>query len=268
MRRLPLAAILLFCVSSLFAGDAPVVSILSYHEVVPGGVPPFKTHPPPGFPDNPTEANRYTLDSKVFAEQLDYIAKNYEVIPLVDLVDYISGRREDLPSKSVVITVDDGYLSTYKEIFPLMQKREMPFTLFVYPQIVDLGKNYLTWQQIAEMAKAGVDIESHTFSHPLLRAKNHPEMTPDAYGAFLKHELLDSRNLIEEKTGKPVKFIAYPYSDVDPTVTLATRQFGYEAALYDSLTGARLSRSTRPMHLVRYAVVHDTSLDQLKAVLP
>jgi len=268
VRRLLLAAILLFCVSSLFAAAAPVAAILCYHEVVPGGVPPFKTHPPPGFPDDPTKADRYTLDSKVFAEQLDYVAKNYEVIPLANLVDYINGRRKELPPKSVVITVDDGYLSTYREIFPLMQKREIPFTIFVYPQIVSLGKNYLTWQQITEMAKAGVDIESHTFTHPLLRAKSHPEMTPDAYGAFLKHELLDSRNLIEEKTGKPVKFIAYPYSDVDPAITLATRQFGYEAALYDSLTGARLTRRTRPMHLIRYAVLRDTSLDQLKTVLP
>ncbi len=227
MFRLKIAAIALLSASSLFAVEAPIATILSYHEVVPGGIPPFKTHPPPGFPDVPTEADRYTLDTKDFIAQLDFLDQNgYHVVPLADLIDYLEGNRADLAPKAVVITVDDGYLSAYKEIFPLMCERKLPFTFFIYPQIVNVGKNYVTWAQVIEMANAGVDIESHTFTHSLIAARMHPEFSADEYAQFLRHELLDSKTLIEEKIGKPVRFLAFPYSDVDFAVQQAARQYG------------------------------------------
>jgi hypothetical protein len=61
------------------------------------------------------------------------------VIALADLVDYLNGRRDELPPKAVVITIDDGYVSAYRYIFPLLRDRKMPFTVFVHPQIVTAG---------------------------------------------------------------------------------------------------------------------------------
>lgn len=254
---------LLLVATPLFA-QTPVATIIGYHEVVPGGVPPFPTHAPPGIPDSSIEANRYTLSVENFTAQLDYLAQHgYNVISLGDLVDYLNGDRSDLPPKSVVITVDDGYLSAYKYIFPLMRDRNLPWTLFIYPQIVNVGKNYVTWKQVEEMAKAGVDIESHTYTHPLLTAKKHTDLTADAYDAFLKHELLDSKTEIESHTGKPVKFIAYPYSDVDETVERAAKSYGYEGGTFDRNAGELITRDkSKPLGLIRFPVEHDTTLDQ------
>ena len=260
-------ALFLFA-TTLFGAEAPVATILGYHEVVPGGAPPFKTHPPPGMPDVPTQADRYTLSLENFTEQLDYLDRcGYHVIALSDLVDYLNGRRAGLPPKAVVITVDDGYVSAYSYIFPLMRDRKMPFTLFIYPQIVSLGKNYVTWQQVAELADAGVDIESHTFTHPLLTRSKHPEMSADDYSVFLKHELLDSKTEIEAHTGKPVRFIAYPYSDVDSTVEQAATSYGYEAGAFDRVSGELITRKSRPISLMRFPVEHGTTLDDFKRFL-
>ena len=245
-----------------------MATILGYHEIVPGGVPPYKTHPPPGMPDVPTEADRYTLSLENFTEQLDYLDRcGYRVIALADLVDYLKGRRDELPPKAVVITVDDGYVSAYRYIFPLMRERKMPFTLFIYPQIVNVGKNYLTWQQVAKMADECVDIESHTFTHPLLTRSKHLEMTADEYAAFLKHELLDSKTEIEAHTGKPVTFIAYPYSDVDSTVEQAASSYGYEAGTHDRAAGELITKKSRPISLMRFPVEHATTLDDFKRFL-
>lgn len=260
-------ALFLFA-TTLLGAEPPVATILSYHEVVPGGVPPFKTHPPPGVLDVPSAADRYTLSLENFTEQLDYLDRcGYHVIALSDLVDYLNGRREELPSKAVVITVDDGYVSAYRYIFPLLRDRKMPFTLFIYPQIVSLGKNYLAWQQVAELAAAGVDIESHTFTHPLLTRSKHPEMSADDYSAFLKHELLESKTEIEAHTGKPVKFIAYPYSDVDSMVEQAASSYGYKAGTYDRASGELITRRNRPISLMRFPVEHGTALDDFKRFL-
>lgn len=129
------------------------------------------------------------------------------MIALSDLVDYLKGRRESLPQKSVVITVDDGWLSAYTEIFPMLQQRHMPFTLFIYPQIVGKGKDYVTWPQIAEMASHGVDIEDHTFTHPFLTLRRNHEVKPEDYDRFLEHELLDSKREIEKHVGRPAILI-------------------------------------------------------------
>jgi peptidoglycan/xylan/chitin deacetylase (PgdA/CDA1 family) len=260
---------LLFLAAPLVA-QQPVATILSYHEIVPGGVPPFPTHAPPGIPDSAIQPDRYTFALENFTAELDYLERNgYHVIALGDLVDYLAGRREELPAKAVVITIDDGYLSAYKYVYPLMCERELPFTLFIYPQIVNVGKNYVTWAQVAEMSKHGVDIESHTYTHPLLTAAKHQDMTPDAYSDFLKHELLDSRVEIEKHIDKPVKFIAYPYSDVDEAVEAAANQFGYEGGTFDRNAGELITRGkSHVMGLMRFPVEHGTTLEEFKHFLP
>jgi len=266
MRSILLA---LFLIAPPLIAQQPVATILGYHEVVPGGMPPFPTHAPPGIPDTAIVPDRYTLSLENFTAQLDYLNEHgYNVVAFADVVDYLNGDRNDLPAKSVVITVDDGYESAYKYIFPLMRERKLPWTLFVYPQIVNIGKNYVTWAQVAEMAKAGVDIESHTYTHPLLTARKHSELTPDAYDAFLKHELLDSKTEIESHTGKPVKFIAYPYSDVDDAVERAAKSYGYEGGTFDRNSGELITRDkSRAIGLIRFPVEHDTTLEQFSHFL-
>ncbi len=265
MIRLRLAALLLLGASSISAADTPVATILSYHEVLPGGVPRFKMYPRPGASDVESEEERYTIKREDFIAQLDYLDQNgYHVIPLTDLIDYIERRRTQLPQKAVVITVDDGYLSAYKEIFPIMRKRHIRFTLFIYPQIIGRGKNYVSWSEVTEMARQGVDIESHSFTHSFLTLRRNHDVKPEDYPPFLLHELLDSKIEIEKRVGKPVRCIAIPYSEVDETVRQAAHRYGYEAALYDRDAGELISQGTPLMHLIRFPVLHNTTLEQFK----
>ena len=267
MRSFALITLLLFA-SPLIAQE-PVATILSYHEIVPGGVPPFPTHAPPGTPDTAIQPDRYTFALEDFIAELDYLdAHGYHVIAFADLIDYLNGKRDALPARAVVITLDDGYLSAYKYVYPLMQKRQMPFTLFIYPQIVNLGKNYVTWKQVQEMAMSGADIESHTFTHPLLTQRHHDGMIADEYAAFLQHELLDSKTEIEKHTGKPVLFISYPYSEVDDAVLRAAEQYGYTGGTYDRNSGELIRPGkSKPLGLMRFPVEHGTTLDEFRKFL-
>ena len=61
-----------------------------------------------------------------FDAQMDYLARNgYTVIPLARLAA-LSARREPLPRKSVAITIDDGYRSTYEVAYPILSKLRLP----------------------------------------------------------------------------------------------------------------------------------------------
>jgi len=245
---------LLFALPLSAADEVPVATILCYHEV--DAAPAHETIPRrTASADTASEQLRYTATPEQFREELDYLEqRDYHVIALADLVDFLKGRRASLPARAVVITVDDGWLCAYTEIFPELRRRKIPWTLFVYPKIVGRGAHAVTWAQIAEMAEAGVDVESHTYTHPFLTQTND-----------LDRELAGSREAIEEKTGKPVCFLSYPYGDYDPTLIAAAEADGYEAAVTTSR--APIAPSTSPLALTRYLIHNDTTLEEFKTFL-
>ena len=180
------------------AADQAAATILSYHHV---GQPTYKTIPRRGAPDVASEELRYALTREAFTAELDHLEQQgYHVIPLSDLVGYVKGQRDSLPPRSVVITVDDGWLSSYCEIFPELKRRRMPFTLFIYPEIIGRSAAYLTWPEVVEMANDGVDVESHSFTHPSLTLRANATMRSASYPQFLEHELLDSKREIERRS--------------------------------------------------------------------
>src|SRR5438477_12938037 len=93
--------------------DAPTALVLCYHIVE--------------SPQDP----RMEISREAFHQQMRYLAMTgYHVISLQELRDYMSGKRESLPKNAIVITIDDGWRSTYTEAFPELQKRKFPFTVF------------------------------------------------------------------------------------------------------------------------------------------
>ena len=105
----------------------------------------------------------------------------------------------------------------------------------------------LTWAQVREMSTAGIEFGSHTVSHPVLSVLD---------DATLEHELVDSRGVIEARTGKACRILAYPIGATAPRVEAAARQAGYKLGIgYQSGTN-RLDRlepfAIRRLHVERY----------------
>ena len=96
---------------------------------------------------------------------------NYNVIPINQMVDALINKKS-LPKKSVVITMDDAFLSIYKKAWPILKKKKLPFTVFVSTNSLESpSKNYMNWDQIKEMAANGVTIGHHTKNHSILLIK-------------------------------------------------------------------------------------------------
>jgi peptidoglycan/xylan/chitin deacetylase (PgdA/CDA1 family) len=245
VRLAHIAALSLCLTLSAVAQDT---TILAYHEV------------------DPVPERGWAVSSEDFADQMRYLAlAGYNVMPVSALADYIAGRRDSLPPNAVVISVDDGWLCASTEMQPVLKRFGFPWSLYVYPKIVGQGSHALTWAQIAALQKSGVDIEGHTMSHAHLMHRSHPEFTDEQYDAFLRTELDESKRVIESHTGQSVRFLAYPYGDYDDAVVAAAKRAGYEAGLL-SWFGTN-NRSTDPMKLRRFAMVSDTSLEQLRTAL-
>src|SRR6185436_13854750 len=132
---------------------------------------------------------RMEISRDTFRQQMQYLEMTgYNVIPLHDLYEYVTGKRTSLPPNSVVITIDDGWRSTYTEAYPELKKRAFPFTVFVYPQIIGKTATALNWDQVREMSANGADIESHSYSHPFLTRRRHSDLDDTAYETWLQKE--------------------------------------------------------------------------------
>jgi len=70
-----------------------------------------------------------------FEGQIKYLSENYILLSLNDLKEALS--RKVIPNKSVAITFDDGYLDNLTQAFPLLEKYQVPATIFVSSGFVD-----------------------------------------------------------------------------------------------------------------------------------
>lgn len=201
---------------------------------------------------------RMEISREVFHQQMRYLGMTgYTVVPLRDIYEYASGKRASLPKNAVAITIDDGWRSTYTEAFPEMKKHHFPFTVFIYPEIIGKTAYAMTWKQIREMANAGVDVESHSYSHPFLTRRRNATLDEKQYHAWLQKELVDSKKILERQTGHSVEFLAYPYGDYDHFLAADVKAAGYAAAL--TCEYGPVTRGMNPFRLRR--VVIDKRMD-------
>ncbi|MDQ6808430.1 MAG: polysaccharide deacetylase family protein [Verrucomicrobiota bacterium] len=158
------------------------------------------------------------------------------VIPLQDVLAWKRGEKS-IPPRSAVITFDDGWKSQYEVAWPIMKKLNYPLTLFIYTEGVRGGKygggEAITWEQLAEMRDAGVDIEAHSATHQDLKkpydkvTKKH--LNPQEYDQWLDSEIAAPKQLLEQKLGIKVNCFAVPFGNWNPQVKDKSMKAGYEA---------------------------------------
>jgi len=162
--------------------------------------------------------------------------KGIAVIPMQDLLAWRRGEKA-IPPKSAVLTFDDGWKSQYDVAWPILKKFNYPVTLFIYTEGIKPGHfsggESMSWEQLAEMRDAGVDIQGHTATHSDLRkpydkvAKKH--LNPQEYEEWLQKEIGGSKQMIEQKLGVKVNCFAVPYGFHNDHIRDVAMKAGYEA---------------------------------------
>jgi len=175
------------------------------------------------------ESSNYKINILEFEKQMGYLAvHNYSVISLSEL---LTGLRDgQLPPKPIVITIDDGYKSTFTLAYPVLKKHNFPATLFIYTNFIEKNSYSLTWEEIREMTKNNIEIGSHTLSHcNLLKYKKNENY--ETYLARIRREIFSSKEILEGKIREKVEFFAYPYGTYSSTIKDLVTQAGYEGIL-------------------------------------
>jgi peptidoglycan/xylan/chitin deacetylase (PgdA/CDA1 family) len=209
-----------------------VIPILMYHHI--------------GVPGPGTDAIRRDLSVSPanFEAQLRYlIERGYEPITLESLVLYLQLGRP-LPPKPVVLTFDDGFRDNYTNAYPLLKEYGFVGTFFVITGFVDEGRpEYVSWAEIELMHANGMEIGSHTYTHPSLKGKSFD---------YIVWQVLGSKEAIEARTQEPVHFLSYPSGQYDQQVIDVLRSAGYWGAV--TVEAGSLQSSERPFELKRIRV--------------
>ena len=161
--------------------------------------------------------------------------QGYNFISLREFFDkYIS--RNFWEEKNIVITFDDGYEDNYLYAFPIIKKFGLKCTIFISTYFIEnkclfpwhnskLGADkdfkMLSWEQIEEMSKYGIEFGSHTVSHPDLTILNDSD---------IRKELEESRVAIENHINQSVDFLCYPFGCYDQRVIRVASEMGYLGA--------------------------------------
>jgi peptidoglycan/xylan/chitin deacetylase (PgdA/CDA1 family) len=130
---------------------------------------------------------------------------------------------DDAPS--VVLTFDDGWRDNLTAAWPVLRRHGVRPTIFLVRDWVAAGRSaagdFLRPDEVAELAARGVEFGAHTATHPRLTAVG---------PARAEEEMRDSKHAVEEWTGSPCRFFAYPYGAHDPTVARLAADL-FEAAV-------------------------------------
>jgi biofilm PGA synthesis lipoprotein PgaB len=168
-----------------------------------------------------------TISPDDFRRHLEYLRDNdFNVMPLDQMLESLRERVE-VPDKSVAITFDDGYISIYREAFPMLASFGFPFAVFLSTQpINDNQTGYMTWEQVTEMSNAGVVFANHMIDHPYMLDRMQDE-TEAEWITRLRDEMLRAEQQIESHTGQSHRYLAYPYGEFNSSIKtmLATEGF-------------------------------------------
>lgn len=150
-----------------------------------------------------------------FEAHMDYLAENdFHVWPLPKLIETV---REggDIPERTVALTFDDAYASVYDEVFPRLQARDWPFTVFVATGSIDKEIDaFTTWEELREMEAAGVTIGNHSVDHAHMVARG--DRDRERWLADARANIVDAQERLDEELESPARLFAWPFGEFSP----------------------------------------------------
>jgi len=217
-----------------------VCPILLYHHI--------------GLPSSQA-ASTYYVAPEDFEIQMKALSDwGYTSISISQLVEAILHSAR-LPNRPVLITFDDGNLDVYTNAFPIMQKYGFTGVMYIVANFL-YADGYMGLDQIQELVAAGWEVGSHSMTHAHL-PYNHDR---------LNLEIAQSRIDLQKTLGVQVMSFAYPFGEMDATVSTQVQSYGYTSAVG---LGTLWNQSVYNLYyLSRWPVISGVDLGTFASYLP
>tara|TARA_B100001029_G_C15054951_1_gene453649 strand:+ start:740 stop:1789 length:1050 start_codon:yes stop_codon:yes gene_type:complete len=168
------------------------------------------------------EENKYpstNIRIKDFRSHLNIIKKsNFQFISYEEFKKFIKLKDN---SKKVLLTIDDGFSSFYRNAWPILKKEKIPFIIFVNTESIG-SSGYMNWDELKEISKYDfVHIGNHSHSHEYLVEESDETIEKD---------LKISMELFKEKLNHETLFFAYPFGEYKNSFKKIVKDLGFEYA--------------------------------------
>jgi peptidoglycan/xylan/chitin deacetylase (PgdA/CDA1 family) len=140
--------------------------------------------------------------------------------------------RDKVRSNLVILTFDDGYVDTLTQAAPLLARFGFGATCYlVSDRLGDCSrwddtrtgerKSLMSTEQVSAWLAAGMEIASHSRTHPMLH------LVPDSEA---ETEIRDSRSALQATFGTTIEHFAYPFGGFSSRTVELVRRAGYRSA--------------------------------------
>lgn len=205
----------------------------------------FVEHPDGAAPT----AQPYVLSQAQLDAHLAVLeAKGFRPSRIADVLD-------DPSSGRFVLSFDDGHGSDYSVAFPRLQRRGWPGCFFIVASLVG-ESGMLGWRELREMASAGMEIGSHSLTHPFLHRASTEE---------IRREFGDSKRILEDGLGQEVTLASLPRGSAAPGMSALIASLGYRA--FCTSEPGLVTSTTDAFALPRIAIKQRTSTGFVSQVM-
>lgn len=207
-KGLPIPVLLLMALAAWVLTAEPPTGfpILEYHMVT--------EHPSP-------DAKPYVVPPEDFAAQLDDLAaQGYTTITPQDYARARKGKQQ-LPEKPIILTFDDGYEDNWRVVLPMLEERGMKAAFYMVTNKIGQS-GYLTWDNLFDLERHGMEIGGHTANHLPLTTLS-PEQQRD--------ELRLSKLMLEWRGLKTIYSFSYPNGAYDDGIVAMLEEEKYLTAV-------------------------------------
>lgn len=192
----------------------------------------------------------YSTLPEVFEWQINYMkSHNIPIITPDDLAADYAVKKE--PQQSIILTVDDGWKSVLN-ILPILDRQEVPVTFYLYPLVIHKGvKQYLSPDDLEKVTQnKWVNYGCHSYTHPVLTKLG---------DAGLEHEVVDSKQVLEDRLGVTLNTFAYPYGMLNKRVEKYCKK--YYTTIFGVNDGFNNLKSNR-YNLNRFVLYRNTTFGE------
>ncbi|RLA08715.1 MAG: hypothetical protein DRQ60_05750 [Gammaproteobacteria bacterium] len=164
-----------------------------------------------------------------FTAHLELIERlGFPVLPL-DLLLTTMCDRSGSSASAVALTFDDAHRTVFEQAWPLLRERGWPFVVFVNTAAIDQRHGgSMSWDQLRELAQAGVIIGNHSVDHQHMSRKP-AELTAQQWALWRRQQVVDAQQRIDAEVGTQPKIFAYPYGEYDLATAEMMADLGYTA---------------------------------------
>jgi len=206
---------------SIFAVESSIDGEALFHREKEAEVPIVMYHL---VTEKPKYIGKFGITPTELRRDFEYLrANSFNTVVMQDLIDFVNFEA-DLPENPIMLTFDDGNLSDYEFLFPLLREFNFKAVVAVIGEAADriskesercpcARQSNLNWKQICELHESGlVEIQNHSYNlhkSPVGSGKKQGE-TCEKYLSRLSEDLSRFQECCAEKIGcKPTTFI-YP----------------------------------------------------------